>query len=60
LNRFWAQLAIHTNWPILLAIVILSFFGMASIWAVDPLLGHKQVIYLAVAMGCLFLFQTIN
>ena len=60
LNRFWSQLAIHTNWPILLAIAVLSFFGMASIWADDPLSGRKQFIYLAVAFGCLFLFQTIN
>jgi rod shape determining protein RodA len=60
LNRFWAQLAIATNWPILLAVLLLSFLGTASIWAHDPLLGHKQLIYLAVAFGCLFLFQTVN
>ncbi len=60
MNRFWAQLAIATNWPILLAVALLSFLGTASIWAHDPLLGHKQLIYLAVAFGCLFLFQTIN
>jgi len=60
LNRFWAQLAIATNWPILLAVVLLSFLGTASIWAHDPLLGHKQLIYLAVAFGCLVMFQTIN
>ncbi len=60
MNRFWAQLAIATNWPILLAVLLLSFLGTASIWAHDPLLGHKQLIYLAVAFGCLFLFQTVN
>ncbi len=60
MNRFWAQLAIATNWPILLAVVLLSFLGTASIWAHDPLLGHKQLIYLAVAFGCLVMFQTIN
>ena len=31
-NRFWAQLAIHTNWPVLLAVALLSLAGTASIW----------------------------
>ena len=60
MNRFWAQLAIMTNWPILLAVSVLSFLGTISIWADDSQSGHKQLIYLAVAVGCLFLFQTIN
>ena len=54
------MLAIATNWPILVAVVLLSFLGTASIWAHDPQLGHKQLIYLAVASGCLVVFQTIN
>jgi cell division protein FtsW (lipid II flippase) len=59
-NRFWAQLAIHTNWPVILAVAILSLAGSASIWVDDPLSGHKQLIYMAVAFACLFAFQTIN
>jgi len=60
LNRFWAQLAIATNWPVLLAVLLLSFLGAASIWADDQSAGGKQFIYLAVAFGCLFAFQAVN
>jgi cell division protein FtsW (lipid II flippase) len=60
LNRFWAQLAIATNWPVLLAVLVLSFLGAASIWADDTSAGSKQFIYLAVAAGCLFAFQAVN
>ncbi len=60
LNRFWAQLAIHTNWPVLLAVALLSSLGTASIWVSDHLSGGKQLIYLGVAFGCLVAFQTIN
>jgi cell division protein FtsW (lipid II flippase) len=59
-NRFWAQLAIHTNWPVLLAVVILSTLGSATIWVDDHVAGGKQLIYLAVAFACLFAFQTVN
>jgi cell division protein FtsW (lipid II flippase) len=59
-NRFWAQLAIHTNWPVLLAVALLSSVGTASIWVDDHAAGGKQLIYMAVAFGCLFAFQTIN
>jgi cell division protein FtsW (lipid II flippase) len=60
LNRFWAQLSIATNWPVILAVLLLSFLGAASIWADDQAVGSKQFVYLAVACGCLFAFQTIN
>jgi rod shape determining protein RodA len=60
LNRFWAQLSIATNWPVLLAVLVLSFLGAASIWAHDQASGSKQFIYLAVGFGCLFAFQAVN
>jgi rod shape determining protein RodA len=65
LNRFWAQLAIATNWPVLLAVLVLSFLGAATInayapYANDHMVGEKQLIYLSVAFGCLFAFQTVN
>jgi cell division protein FtsW (lipid II flippase) len=60
LNRFWAQLAIATNWPVLLAVLLLSGLGAGSIWVDDPAAGAKQFVYMAVAFACLFAFQTIN
>jgi len=33
MNRLWKQLAIATNWPVLVAVVVLSALGLVSIWA---------------------------
>ena len=60
MNRVWQQLAIATNWPVLVAAGVLSALGMISIWAYDPVDGTRQVVFLCVAVGCMALFQAVD
>jgi cell division protein FtsW (lipid II flippase) len=60
MNRIWQQLAIATNWPVLLAVGVLSTLGVVSIWADSPIDGKKQLIFLVVAVGCMALFQAVD
>ncbi len=60
MNRLWQQLAIATNWPVLVAVAVLSSLGIISIWADKPEEGMKQLIFLGVAIGCMTLFQAVN
>src|SRR5688500_849193 len=59
-SRFWERLAVFTNWPVLIAITVLSSLGVISIWADSPRDGRRQLIFLGVALVCLVLFQWIN
>ncbi len=59
-KRLWQQLAIATNWPILVAVAVLSLLGLVSIWTYRPPDGLKQLIYLCAAVVCLALFQWVN
>ena len=60
MNKWWKQLAIATNWPVLAAVAVLSALGVVSIWADSPRDGQRQVIFIAVALVCLILFQAVN
>jgi len=60
MNRLWQQLAIATNWPVLVAAAVLSGLGVLSIWADNPEDGVRQLIYLGVAVICMALFQAVN
>lgn len=65
MNSFWRQLAIATNWPVLVALAVLSGLGLLSIWADRDLTDQnpewiKQAIFLGIALGCMSLFQTID
>ena len=60
MNRLWQQLAIATNWPVLVAVAVLSAVGILSIWADAPDLGVKQLVFLGVAVGCMALVQAVN
>src|SRR5690348_7978132 len=60
MHRFWQQLAIATNWPILVAIAVLTAVGCVSIDA-DPSADVKmQLLFLAVGFIGMFLFQAVN
>src|ERR1043165_2346240 len=63
-NKLWERLAITTNWPVLVAVGVLSSLGVLSIWqdrkpdgTSD---GPKQLVFLIVAIFCMFLFQAVN
>src|SRR5277367_880553 len=60
MNRLWQQLAIAANWPVLLAVTVLSVLGVMSIWVDKPLEGPKQLVFLAIAVGVLAAMQAVN
>ena len=60
MNRLWQQLAIATNWPVLVAAGVLSALGILSIWADNPVDGTRQLVFLGVAFACMALFQAVD
>ena len=60
MNRFWQQLGIATNWPILVAVGVLTAIGCVSIAADATADVHMQLIFLAVGAAGMFLFQAVN
>jgi hypothetical protein len=64
LGRLWWKLAIATNWPILVAVSVLSVLGIISIWADTRDQLHpewpKQIGFLIAAALCMTAFQAVN
>src|SRR3954468_23200607 len=60
MNRLWQQLGIATNWPVLVAVTVLSALGVCSIWADSRPDAQKQLVFLAISVACMMLFQTVN
>lgn len=66
-SRLWQRLAIATNWPVLAAVIVLSVAGILTISAYDQTntdsnssQAQRQLLYLGVALICLFAFQAVN
>src|SRR5262245_39322610 len=66
MSRIWRQLAIATNWPLLVAVIVLSLIGVINIWA-DPRVethiagdAQKQLIFFLVGLALIFLMQAVN
>jgi cell division protein FtsW (lipid II flippase) len=64
--RLWRQLAIVTNWPVWVAIAVLSSLGWISIlarsemderFASDP---KKQLLFIVIGGGCMLLMQSFH
>lgn len=70
LNRIWQQLAIATNWPVLVSVLVLAAMGLISIAASDRAAAaahlaqqnnaSRQLVFLGVSIGCMLLFQAVN
>ena len=60
MNRLWQQLAIATNWPVLVAAGVLSALGLMSVYAKSPDDGTRQLVFLGVAVACMALFQAVD
>ena len=60
MRRFWLQLAIATNWPVLVAVLVLSLTGVITIWGDAPEDGHKQLVFMFIGLGCMIAFQAVN
>ena len=58
--RFLRQLSLSHTWPMLVAVAILTALGVLTIYADDAGAGQKQLIFAAIAMGCLVLFQMVD
>src|SRR4051794_4482625 len=63
-GKLWQRLAIATNWPVLVAVGVLSALGVLSIWedtrADGGSDGPRQLVFLAVSILCMSLFQAVN
>lgn len=60
LTNVWKRLAIATNWPVLVAVIVLSAMGIITIMAASRPDGMKQCMFLGVAIVCMGLFQAVN
>ncbi|HEY7119604.1 MAG TPA: FtsW/RodA/SpoVE family cell cycle protein [Tepidisphaeraceae bacterium] len=60
MRKFWEQLAIATNWPVIAAVIVLSLTGVVSIWGDEPTEGKKQLVFLFIGIGCMIAFQAVN
>src|SRR4051794_18885627 len=60
MNKLWQQLGIATNWPVLVAVGVLSSLGLLSIWNVGRTDGIRQLVFLGVSVSCMALFQAID
>lgn len=66
MRRLWQQLAIATNWPVLVAVGVLVTIGLASIRAddlADPSRAAdwpKQLVFVMVSLVCMAVFQAVD
>src|SRR5699024_5032931 len=57
---FWRQLAIATNWPVLVAVAVLTSIGITSIWSHDVDDAQKQLIFAVIGLVLLIAIQAVN
>src|SRR5688572_25891731 len=60
MNSLWRQLAIATNWPVLVAVAVLTTIGATSIWAHSAGDASKQITFAVVGLVLLIALQTVN
>lgn len=60
MNAFWRQLAIATNWPVLVAVAVLTSIGVTSIRAHDSADAMKQITFACIGLVLLVAMQTVN
>src|SRR4051812_38472590 len=66
MNKLWKQLGIATNWPILVAVAVLSGLGLISIWAhslADPDSAkdvQRQLTYVTIGITLMFAMQGVS
>ncbi|MFI5381092.1 MAG: FtsW/RodA/SpoVE family cell cycle protein [Tepidisphaerales bacterium] len=66
MNRIWRQLAIASNWPILVAVLVLTAIGIVSIQAhsgADPHAAadaKKQLLFAAIGFGVMLAMQAVS
>jgi rod shape determining protein RodA len=53
-------LSIAANWPVFVAVAVLSALSVVSIWADSPSEGMKQLVFLAIGAGLLMSIQLVS
>jgi len=54
------NLAVGTNWPVIVAVTVLSGMGILSIYADAPAEGQKQLLFLGIGLALIFAMQLIS
>jgi rod shape determining protein RodA len=64
MNKFWQQLAIATNWPVLVAVAVLTTMGTLSIWADTHHAANpewpKHLVFIGIALVAMTAFQAFD
>ena len=60
IRNYWQRLALARQWPMLAAVAALSLVGLFTVAEVEPGKAAKQLIFLAVAVACMAVFQAVN
>lgn len=60
MRRLWQQLAIASNWPVLVSITVLCALGILSIYSKLPEEGNKQLLFVGIGVAGMASVQTIN
>jgi cell division protein FtsW (lipid II flippase) len=60
MNKLWQQLAIATNWPVLVACAVLTALGCLSIWADSHVDAEKQLVFVFVGLVAMAVFQAFD
>ena len=63
-RQVWSQLAIGTNWPILVAVLLLSSIGLLTVWndvgSDNVRHGPMHLAYIVIGIVCMAAFQGVN
>src|SRR5688572_17063560 len=59
-TKLWRQLAIATNWPVLVAVAVLTSVGCFSIWADSPGDAQKQFVFVGLGVAAMAAFQAFD
>jgi rod shape determining protein RodA len=63
-TRLWRQMAIGINWPVLLAVALLSITGLVTVWFDNKpdgtWDGSRHLAYILFGIVCMTAFQAVN
>ncbi len=60
MSKLIRHLSLSSQWPMLVAVVVLACIGVVTIWVDEPAAGKKQLLFFAAAVACLGAFQLID
>ena len=60
MSRLFKNFALATNWPLFVAVAVLSALGTVTIWADNSSEGLKQLVFIGIGAVCMIAFQLID